>query len=85
MAESFYDTLSGKTFRFNLEGTVEHYFPVMDRSTVKASAKTGAIISEKGILQNEQYRIGGNRLLRGFDEESIFATFAFANRIRIGV
>ena len=75
VAESFYDTLPGKTFRFNLEGTVEKYFPIMERSTVKASAQTGAIISEEAIFQNEQFRIGGNRLLRGFDEESIFTTF----------
>ena len=73
--ESFYDSLPGKTFRFTLDGTIEHYFPVMDRSTIKASAQTGSIISEEAIFQNEQYRIGGNRLLRGFDEESIFATF----------
>ncbi len=75
VAESFYDTLPGKTFRFNLEGTVERYFPIMERSAIKASAQTGAIISEEAIFQNEQYRLGGNRLLRGFDEESIFATF----------
>ena len=73
--ESFYDTLPGKTFRFSLEGTVERYFPIMERSAVKASAQTGAIISEEAVFQNEQYRLGGNRLLRGFDEESIFATF----------
>ncbi len=73
--ESFYDTLSGKTFRFNLEGTVEKFFPVMERSTVKASNRTGGIFSGEAIFQNEQYRIGGNQLLRGFDEESIFATF----------
>lgn len=75
VAESFYDSLPGKIFRFNLEGTVEKYFPVMERSTLKTSARMGAIISEEAIFQNEQYRIGGNRLLRGFDEESIFATF----------
>lgn len=73
--ESFYDTLPGKTFRFNLEGTIENFFPVMERSTIKASNRTGAIFSEEAVFQNEQYRIGGNRLLRGFDEESIFATF----------
>lgn len=73
--ESFYDTLPGKTFRFTLDGNVEKYFPVMERSTVKAANRTGVIISEEAVYQNEQYRIGGNRLLRGFDEESIFATF----------
>ncbi|HFA50147.1 MAG TPA: hypothetical protein ENJ95_14145 [Bacteroidetes bacterium] len=75
VAESFYDTLPGKTFRFKLGATIDRYFPVMERSAVRASGRAGAIISEEGVFQNEQYRIGGNRLLRGFDEESIFATF----------
>ncbi len=73
--ESFYDSLPGRTFRFNFEGTIERYSPVMERSTLKMGARAGAIISEEAVFQNEQYRIGGNRLLRGFDEESIFATF----------
>ena len=30
--------------------------------------------NEEGVLRNEQYRLGGNRLLRGFDEEFFFAT-----------
>ncbi|MBI5917118.1 MAG: BamA/TamA family outer membrane protein [Bacteroidetes bacterium] len=75
VAENFYDTLPGRTFRFVLDGKVERYFPLMQRSAVKLAARSGAIISEEKIYGNEQYRIGGNRLLRGFDEESVFATF----------
>lgn len=75
VAENFYDTLPGRTFRFVLDGKVERYFPVMQRSAVKLAARSGAIISEEPVYQNEQYRIGGNRIMRGFDEESIFATF----------
>ncbi|HHM21933.1 MAG TPA: hypothetical protein ENJ20_07900, partial [Bacteroidetes bacterium] len=73
--ESFYDTLPGSVFNFNLEATVERYFPIMERSTLKTGVRSGAVISDGGVFQNEQFRIGGNRLLRGFDEESIFATF----------
>jgi len=32
------------------------------------------ILSDEPIYLNEQHRIGGNSLLRGFDEEFIFAT-----------
>ena len=88
IAENFYDTLTNKAFRFNLEGTLEKYFPIMERSTLKASSQFGSIISEKAIFQNEQYRIGGNRLLRGFDEESIFTTlfavFTLEYRLLVG-
>jgi hemolysin activation/secretion protein len=34
----------------------------------------GGIFSEKPVYANEQYRLGGNKRLRGFDEESLFAT-----------
>jgi outer membrane protein assembly factor BamA len=75
VAENFYDTLPGKTFKFVLEGHLERFFPILQRSTVRLAAHSSAIVSEEPIYLNEQFRIGGNRLLRGFDEESIFATF----------
>lgn len=34
----------------------------------------GLLASATGLYQNEVYRIGGNQLLRGFDEESLLAT-----------
>lgn len=88
VAESFYDTLPGRTFRFQLNGKAEGYLPLFQRSTVKLAAQSGVIVSEEPVYQNEQYRIGGNRLMRGFDEESIFATlfgiFTLEYRLLIG-
>ncbi|MCB0518031.1 MAG: BamA/TamA family outer membrane protein [Lewinellaceae bacterium] len=75
VVESFYDTLPGKTYKFLLEGHVERYFPILQRSAVKTAIRSQAILSEAPVYLNEQFRIGGNRVLRGFDEESIFATF----------
>lgn len=75
VVENFYDTLPGQTFRFLVNGKVERYFPLMQRSALKLAARTGAIVSQEPVYLNEQFRIGGNRLMRGFDEESIFATF----------
>ncbi|MCF8247914.1 MAG: hypothetical protein K9J37_22335 [Saprospiraceae bacterium] len=86
--ESFYDTLPERSFRFVLDGRLERYFPLLERSAVKLAARSGTIFSQKEIYQNEQYRIGGNRLLRGFDEESVFATlyavFTVEYRLLIG-
>ncbi|MCU0348882.1 MAG: hypothetical protein MUC59_18220 [Saprospiraceae bacterium] len=88
IAESYYDTLPGRSFRFTMEGRLERYQPLLERSAVKLSARTGAIFSEEKVYQNEQFRIGGNRLLRGFDEESVFATlfavFTLEYRLLIG-
>ncbi len=75
VAENFYDTLPGKSYKFVLEGQIERYFPILQRGAVKMAAHSSAIISQEPIYLNEQFRIGGNHLLRGFDEESVFATF----------
>lgn len=72
--QSLYDSLTLRTFQYQLEGKVEKYFPVFKRSTIKSSVTSGWIISQSPIFRNEQFRLGGNRLLRGFDEESIFTT-----------
>lgn len=71
---SLYDTVARRTSRFRLETKSELYLPILQRSTLKISLRGGGIFSEKPVFANEQYRLGGNKLLRGFDEESLFAT-----------
>ena len=71
---SLYDTITGKSTRFRLESKVEWYIPLLARSTLKLGVRGGGIFSSKPVYSNEQYRIGGNKLQRGFDEESLFAT-----------
>ena len=72
--QSLYDSLELKSFQYNFQTRVARYFPLGKSSTIKAGINGGYILSQQPIYQNEQFRIGGNRLLRGFDEESIFAT-----------
>jgi len=71
---SLYDSLDGRATRYRLEGQAEYYLPLLARSTLKLALHSGNVFSEKTIYANEQYRLGGNKLLRGFDEESLFAT-----------
>ena len=71
---TLYDNLDLNTFQYQLIGGVDKYFAIQKRSTLKTSIHGATIISENPILRNEQFRIGGNQLLRGFDEQSIFAT-----------
>lgn len=86
--ESFYDSLQLKTFQFRIKGGVEKYFPLLNNVALKTSLRGGVIFSEAAIYQNEQFRIGGNKILRGFDEESIFATlytvFTIEARLLVG-
>ena len=85
---SLYDAVTPRSTRFRLEGQGAFYQPLFLRSTLKIGLRAGGIFSEKLVFANEQYRLGGNKLLRGFDEESLQATrFAVATlewRLLIG-
>jgi outer membrane translocation and assembly module TamA len=69
---SLYDSIKLKTYRFKIVATAAHYFPVGKMSTFKTAANIGLLESPQNF-QNELFRIGGYKILRGFDEESIYA------------
>lgn len=71
---SLYDSISLKNFQFKIETQSTFYIPLMQRSTLRLSLMASAILGSQLPSQGEQFRIGGNRLLRGFDEESFFAS-----------
>jgi outer membrane protein assembly factor BamA len=69
-----YDNLKLKSAQYRIETAAAWYQPLGQRGVIKIGLDAAAIIADEPVLANEQFRIGGNRLLRGFDEESIFAT-----------
>lgn len=69
-----YDSIPLRTFQYRFEADLAAYVPLFSRSTIKLGFRGGWVASANPIYQNEQFRIGGNRLLRGFTEQSIFAT-----------
>ena len=69
-----YDTLALSSFQYKIETKSDFYLPIFKRSTVKMSLQSGWLFAASPVSLNEQYRIGGNRILRGFNEEAIFAT-----------
>jgi len=71
---TLYDSIVGRAARYRAELRGEVFVPVLVRSTIKIGLRGGGIFSEKPVFANENYRLGGNKLLRGFDEESLFAT-----------
>jgi outer membrane protein assembly factor BamA len=76
---SLYDTVRTRQTRLRVEARGEWYLPLWRQVTFKLGLRGGGIFSETPVYANEQYRLGGNRLLRGFDEESLFTTrFAVA-------
>jgi hypothetical protein len=66
-----YDTLKSSKYQFSLMSSLEYFFPISNWSTFRLANNTGLRISQGLLLENENIRIGGNRLLRGFDELSI--------------
>lgn len=71
---TLYDKLELNSFQYQLQLQAAKYFALQKRSTVKVSIDAATIISKNPISKNEQFRIGGANLLRGFDEQSVFAT-----------
>ncbi len=72
--EDPYSDLNLKSFQYKVEGYLAGYLPLFKTSTIKTAIQGGILIADEPVYANEQYRIGGNKLLRGFDEEFIFAT-----------
>jgi outer membrane protein assembly factor BamA len=85
---SLYDSVKAKSYQFRIKLTAAHYFPLGKQSTFKTALNAG-IFNSPNIFRNELFQIGGYRLLRGFDEESIYATqYAVATaeyRIRVSL
>ncbi len=66
-----FDSLTLVGFQIALEANVERYFPIGQNFAIKTFVDSYFLLSNLEIYQNEFARIGGNQLLRGFDEESI--------------
>lgn len=71
---SLYDDLQLRSAQYRLAFEFDKYWPIAQRSVIKTSIQGAAILGKEPILVNEQFRIGGNRILRGFDEQSLFAS-----------
>jgi outer membrane protein assembly factor BamA len=70
---SLYDTVKLKSYQFRSRVSAAHYFPLTRQSTLKVAGNAGWFQSP-AIFRNELFQIGGYKLLRGFDEESIYTS-----------
>lgn len=64
-----YDTLVLRSTQYRLQGQLSWYLPWRRRGVVKLAGQGAALLGNQPLYRNELYRLGGNRLLRGFDEE----------------
>ena len=70
--ENAYDTLDLTTFQSEITLLAEFYVPPTQWSTIKWSIDAAYKFNQDQLFTNELWRIGGNKRLRGFEEESIF-------------
>ncbi len=72
---SLYDSIQKKSIKGDVFWMGNYYLPLgkKQRHILKFGLNGGAVFNQN-LLRNELMRIGGSRLLRGFDEQSIFAS-----------
>ena len=70
---SLYDSIKAGTYLFRIKLAGVHYFPLGKQATFKTALNAG-LYGSKHVFRNELFQIGGYKLLRGFNEESIYAT-----------
>ena len=75
-----YDKLRLKTTQYNAEVNIDYYIPSGSRAVLNLGVKA-ATLGGPEVFKNELYRIGGLKTLRGFDEESIFASTYSINKV----
>jgi len=71
--ENLYDSVQLHTTQYNLQFSGDYYLSVGQRTVIDFGNQTGWIYSPD-LFANELFRIGGLKSLRGFDEESIYAS-----------
>jgi Omp85 superfamily domain len=69
--DKIYDSIKTNTFQLKSYLLANKYFKIGKQSVLKSSITAGYLQTET-YLKNEQFQIGGFKLLRGFDEENIF-------------
>jgi len=68
-----YDTMTLSSSQFRMNMRVDQFIPLGQNATIRAGLQTGWINGKKLFL-NELFQLGGIKTLRGFDEESFYAS-----------
>lgn len=69
-----YNQTATNSVNYTIDFNVQYHIPILKRHSFMLENKSQFFLS-KNVLENEKYRIGGAKTLRGFDEEVIFTPF----------
>jgi outer membrane protein assembly factor BamA len=72
--EVAYQNLLLRSTQYQFEGDMNFFIQLKKNNVLKLGVQGASILGNSTIFKNELFRIGGLRTLRGFDEESIFAS-----------
>jgi len=70
-----------KEDQFILAVDIARYQSIGRQSSIKIGLNAAGIIGKSEIFTNEQFRIGGNQLLRGFNEQNFFTDRYLVNTL----
>ncbi len=71
---SLYDSVKLRDLTFRIQANIAQFFSVSKTGVVKTSLRAG-LVQNSNLFRNELFQIGGLQLMRGFDDESIFASY----------
>jgi outer membrane protein assembly factor BamA len=72
--EIAYNDLLLRSTQYQLEGAMNLFIQLYKNNVLRVAAQGASVFGNSTVFRNELFRIGGLRTLRGFDEESIFAS-----------
>jgi len=73
---ALYEELDLVSSRFEVRTDIAYYRPIGRRGTIMSRLRGGwRLAPGNELLRNEKFQIGGNKLLKGFDEASIFTSY----------
>lgn len=72
--ETLYENIVLKSVKYFATFQGDFYFSIIKRTTIKLASQV-AWLENENLFVNELFRLGGIRTLRGFNEESLFASF----------
>lgn len=72
--DAVYSKLLLKSTQYQTEGDVNVFIQIKENSVLHIGAQYAGIFGDATLFKNELFRIGGLKTLRGFDEESIYAS-----------
>ncbi|CAG5084494.1 POTRA domain-containing protein [Parvicella tangerina] len=71
--EELYEGLKLRSTQFYLKGNVERFMKIYRKNILRIGVSGGWVLNDN-LFKNELFRLGGLNTLRGFDEESLFAS-----------